>query len=243
MPEMHDIDRSVLQRLVGKPDLSEKLMDLYFRLQRARHRASIPGNMDLASLSMMALMSGDLELPKAVSCKFGHLKEGDRLEFRINDFEWHTCMFVQVRDADAHTYDVIIDGELRTMREGQLREKAAPPVVAGPVSATKSAAEQVDPAPEDRIEAPEIDPEEIVLKVTDDEKQLMLDNLRKQFPKGTPVEVVPDGGASVNGVVSHCGAGPLLGKVAVKVAGEKTFKWFRSCDVFVNEEALATAGA
>ncbi len=244
--QFHDIDKQVLQRLTGSPELSEAVQDAYFRVQRARHRASIPGNMDLATLTAIALHAGALELPQAVATKFGHLKEGDTVYFRINDYEWNKAMFVRVVDPETHVYEIVLDGQRRPVGEGSLRLTHPSTDAAStipPKAPSKPASELVDPPPEDRIERPEVDPEDIVLKISDDDKQKMYDNLRLQYPKNTPVDVCPDGGEAVEGVVSHCGNGPLLGKVAVVVKGEKKFKWFRSCDVFVNEEALTTTGA
>lgn len=241
--EIHDVDRQVMQRLMGKPEIPQATQDAYFKVQRARHSASIPGNMDLATITAILLASDALTLPTAVETKFGKVKEGDKLEFRVNDYQWDKCMFIGVHSAEAHTYDIVLDGSIRTVRENQLRfiPELQGSATFPATSASIRSADLVDPPKEERVERPEIEPEPTVVALSDDEKQKLFDNLKTKFPKNAPVEVCPDGGESVDGVVSHCGNGPLLGKVAVKVKGEKNFKWFRSCDVFINDEALATA--
>jgi len=230
--QMHDADKQQLEMMLQIPmkmkALPANVLTEYAKMQMAYHRLQ-PGSLPLPVLMGILMKCDAIQLPTPVSTKFGHLKEGDKLFFKVNQWETADCTFVSILDASTHTYLVRLWGEERPVAENQLMEHH-PADVAAKVTPpeedddgedgdeeTPAQVSNIGVAVKERTDAAAAKKAKAEQeKAQADLQQQAQEALEKQWPKGKTVDCAIPGEAFFVGTVQMVGTKhPYLGRLRV----------------------------
>lgn len=230
---LHDLNKSELERMLGvpivMPCLPPEVVERCLKAQRCLGRMSI--GQQLPTHFLLSICYEFEKLPVATPTKFGHLKEGHPLFFRVNDYEFAPCTFVSVQDPLTHTYRVELWGEQRPVAENQLREHH-PGDAPADVSPLLLAKTTKTPAPvsDEAAVAPVVEEDneanrdaELVAQRAQDHAE----RLKAAWPKGSAVDVALPGEGFFQGTIIGHGAGSTAGRMQVRPVAEKgkSFRW------------------
>lgn len=216
VPMIHGQNLESLQRMLGVPirmkAVPPVVIERVLKAQKCMSRISL--SEALPEYVLLTLCYEFEEVPKSVPTKYGHLKDGDTIYFKVNDFEFQPCVFRGVADPQMHTYAIYIWGEERIAPENMLREThpGDVPVEQEPVAPVVAAGDT-----EDEPETEEARDAELAAKKVLD----LAERLKEQWPKDRVVDVAIPGEEFFKGTVIGHGAGRWAGTINVRPQAEK----------------------
>lgn len=214
-PVLHEQNRDSLQRMLGVPirmkELPKELIEDVLRAQACAARIN-PGGY-LGDSFLLGLAFKYEELPRATPTKFGHLKEGATMFFKINPYESVPCEFIRVADSLTHTYLVRLFGEVRPVGENMLSLEHPADVIQDQVpAATKKVAEDTEDSAETEAKRNEELKAARAVELTE--------RLKEQWPVGRVVDVAIPGEEFFTGTILSHGTGRWAGMVHVRPSTE-----------------------
>lgn len=225
VPMLHETNKEEIQRMLGVPMRMKEIPPVVVErvLKAQQCIARLNQSTQLPAHTLLLLCYDQEVTPQPTKTKYGHLKEGTTVYFKVNEYEWQPCTFLAVADPQMHTYHIHIWGENRTAPENMLRESHPADVTEADIQAPAAEAKSEATTEEGRDEDLEAQ------RIAD-----ACDKLKEAFPKDTQVDVAIPGEAFFQGTV--CGHGTPKnqpGKLQVRPSTEtgKGFRWVAASNV------------
>lgn len=215
IPMIHGQNLESLQRMLGVPirlkAVPPVVIERVLKAQKCMSRISL--SEALPEYVLLTLCYDFEEVPKAVPTKYGHLKDGDTIYFKVNEFEWQPCTYQGVADPQMHTYHVFIWGENRTAPENMLRESHPGDVPVEPEVPVK--------AESPKAVASDTETEEDRDEELQAQRALeVAERIKQQYPVGRVVDVAIPGEEFFTGTVLSHGTGRWVGMINVRPSTE-----------------------
>lgn len=216
VPQIHGQNLETLQRMLGIPismkAIPPEVVERVLKAQKCIGRCSL--SEALPDYVLLCLCYDFQTLPKSVPTKYGHLKDGDTIYFKVNEFEWQPCTFRAVADPQMHTYHIYIWGENRTAPENMLREThpGDVPVESEPVPVAPSSEADTKDAESESERDAELQAQRL---------EAAQERLKSAFPKDKAVDCSIPGEEFFQGVVIGHGNGRWAGTINVRPSTEK----------------------
>ncbi len=223
VPLLHENNRTAIERMLGIPmklkAIPPEVVERVLKAQKCMSRVSLSESLPEHTLLLLCY---DFEMvPKAVPTKYGHLRDGETIYFKVNEYEWQPCQYLGVCDPQMHTYHIHIWGENRTAPENMLRES-----------------HPGDVAVEAELQKPDIGVQKAVASDTETEEdrdeelaaQRLLDlsdRLKEAWPKTSAVDCAIPAEPFFQGTVIGHGTGKYAGQLQVRPLKEtgKGYRW------------------
>lgn len=216
VPQIHENNRAAIERMLGIPikmkSIPPEVVDRVLKAQKCMSRVSLSESLPEHTLLLLCY---DFEMvPKPVPTKFGHVKEGTTMYFRVNDFEFQPCVMLGVADAQTHTYHVHLFGENRIAPENMLREQhpGDAPAIEEVTPAVVAAGDTKDEPDTESARDAELEAERVAET---------LERIKALWPKDKAVDCAIPGEPFFQGTVRGHGAGRWAGTIDVRPLAEK----------------------